>query len=192
MIAALAAVYLIWGSTYLSIKIAIETMPPFLMAGIRFLTAGAILFAWARLSGDYEKPKAAHWQTSSVVGALLLLGGNGAVVFAENYISSSLAALLIATEPFWVVLLVWLWMKGPRPSLKVVLGLAIGFVGVWLLISGRAVSASVAGAGGNEWFGILAMLIGGISWAAGSVGRHADAGGRRDAPRSKSCSGRMA
>ena len=169
MIAALAAVYLIWGSTYLSIKIAIETMPPFLMAGIRFLTAGAILFAWARLSGDYEKPKAAHWQTSSVVGALLLLGGNGAVVFAENYISSSLAALLIATEPFWVVLLVWLWMKGPRPSLKVVLGLAVGFVGVWLLISGRAVSASVAGAGGNEWFGILAMLIGGISWAAGSV-----------------------
>ena len=169
MIAAFAAVYLIWGSTYLGIKIAIETLPPFMMAGVRFLMAGAILMIWARLSGDYEKPKATHWRTSAIVGGFLLLGGNGAVVFAEHYISSSLTALLVATEPFWVVLLIWLWLKGPKPSLKVVSGLAIGFLGVWLLISGRSVTAATAGDGGNEWFGIVAVMIGAVSWAAGSV-----------------------
>ena len=84
MIAAFAAIYILWGSTYLAIKYAIETLPPFLMAGTRFTVAGAILMVWARFSKDYERPKAAHWRTSFIVGSLLLLVGNGGVVFAEH------------------------------------------------------------------------------------------------------------
>ena len=98
--AAFAAVYIFWGSTYLAIKYAIETLPPFLMAGARFVFAGSILLVWARFSADYEKPKAAHWKTSFIVGTLLLLGGNGGVVFAEHYISSSLAALARRNRAF--------------------------------------------------------------------------------------------
>ncbi len=116
LIAAFAAVYIFWGSTYLAVKYAIETLPTFLMAGARFLSAGSILLVWARFSKDYEPPKLAHWRTSIIVGTLLLVGGNGCVVFAEHYISSSLAALMVATEPFWIVLLSWLWLKGSRPN----------------------------------------------------------------------------
>ncbi|MEZ5427606.1 MAG: EamA family transporter [Pyrinomonadaceae bacterium] len=166
--AAFAAIYIFWGSTYLAIKYAIETLPPFLMAGSRFLIAGLIMYLWASFSKDFERPKPVHWKTSLVVGTLLLLGGNGGVVFAEHYISSSLAALLVATEPFWIVLLGWLWLKGARPNLKVVLGLAIGFFGVWLLISGQ--TPATAGASGSvHVFGTLAVILAAFSWAAGSI-----------------------
>lgn len=168
LIAAFAAVYIFWGSTYLAIKYAIETLPPFLMAGARFVVAGSILLVWARFSADYEKPTAAHWKTSFIVGTLLLLGGNGGVVFAEHYISSSLAALLVATEPFWIVLLSWLWLKKPRPNLKVVSGLAIGFSGVWLLISGQGASGATNG-GSMQFFGAIVVMIAGLSWATGSI-----------------------
>jgi drug/metabolite transporter (DMT)-like permease len=141
LIAAFAAVYIFWGSTYLAIKYAIETLPPFLMAGSRFIFAGSILYVWARFSKDYEKPSLKHWRTNLIVGTLLLLGGNGGVVLAQHYISSSLAALLVATEPFWIVLLSWLWLKGTRPNWKVALGLLIGFLGVYLLIGGQSKSA---------------------------------------------------
>lgn len=170
LIAAFAAVYIFWGSTYLAIKYAIETLPPFLMAGARFVFAGAILYVWARFSKDYEKPKAEHWRTSLIVGTLLLLGGNGGVVFAEYYISSSLAALLVATEPFWIVLLGWLWLKGARPNLKVALGLVIGFLGVWLLISGQ--NTSGAGSTANSTMQIIstiAIIGAALSWAVGSI-----------------------
>src|ERR1044072_5500979 len=98
LILAFAAVYLIWGSTYLAIKYAIETLPTFLMAGFRFTIAGGLLYLWARFSPGYEKPKLIHWRTSLIVGTLLLAGGNGGVVVGEHYISSGLTALLIATE----------------------------------------------------------------------------------------------
>ena len=140
LIAAFAAVYVFWGSTYLAIKYSIETLPPFLMAGSRFAFAGGILYVWGRLSKDSERPKLVHWKTAFVVGTFLLLGGNGGVVIASNYISSSMAALLVATEPFWIVLLSWLWLGNGRPGLKVVLGLLVGFAGVWMLIAGRAPS----------------------------------------------------
>jgi drug/metabolite transporter (DMT)-like permease len=168
LIAAFAAVYIFWGSTYLAIKYAIETLPPFLMAGSRFVIAGSILMIWARFAKDYERPKAAHWKTSFIVGTLLLLGGNGGVVFAERYISSSLAALLVATEPFWIVLLSWLWLKGARPNLKAILGLAIGFFGVWLLISGQHSNASET-SGTMNVFGTLAVIGAAMSWATGSI-----------------------
>ena len=168
LIAAFFAVYVFWGSTYLAIKYAIETLPPFLMAGARFAFAGSILFLWGRLSKDYETPTREHWRTSFIVGTLLLLGGNGGVVLAQHYIPSSLAALLVATEPLWIVVLGWLWLKGGRPNWKVALGLALGFAGVWMLISGRAVTGVESG-GAGQWIGIIAVIVGAFSWAAGSI-----------------------
>jgi drug/metabolite transporter (DMT)-like permease len=168
LIAAFAAIYIFWGSTYLAIKYAIETLPPFLMAGARFVFAGTILIVWARLSRDYEPPTPAHWRTSMIVGTLLLLGGNGGVVFAERYLTSSLAALLVATEPFWIVLLSWLWLKGARPNWKVALGLAVGFFGVWLLISGQGASGA-AQHGSMQLVGALAVIAAALSWATGSL-----------------------
>lgn len=166
MIAAFAAVYLIWGSTYLAIKYAIETMPTFLMAGVRFLVAGGILYTIARLSPGYEKPKAVHWRTSFIVGALLLGVGNGAVVVGEHYISSSMTALLIASNPFWMVTLGWLFMGRGKPNFKVSLGLLIGFVGVAMLILGRPDASS---GGDSQWIGIVLIVIATIGWAFGSL-----------------------
>lgn len=167
LLAAFAAVYIFWGSTYLAIKYAIETLPPFLMAGGRFTIAGGILFLIAWFSRDFERPKLEHWKTSFVVGTLLLLGGNGGVVFAERYISSSLAALLVATEPFWIVLLSWLWLKKTRPNLKVVAGIFLGFFGVWLLIKGQTNGG--AGADSMQFFGTIAVIAAALSWAVGSL-----------------------
>ena len=167
MIAAFAAVYLIWGSTYLAIKYAIETLPTFMMAGVRFLTAGAILYTAAWVSPGYERPKLVHWRTSLIVGTLLLGIGNGAVVMAEHYISSSMTALLIASNPFWMVMLGWLFMGRGKPSFKVSLGLLVGFIGVTLLILGRPLSGE---AGGNAQFlGIFLVVLATIGWAFGSL-----------------------
>lgn len=168
LVAAFAAIYIFWGSTYLAIKYAIETLPPFIMAGARFVISGSILLAWARFSKDYEAPTFRHWRTSLIVGTLLLLGGNGGVVFAEHYISSSLAALLVATEPFWIVLLSWLWLGKLRPNLRVVAGLIVGFVGVWLLINGQPTS-NQTNAGSMQFFGALAVVCAALSWATGSI-----------------------
>lgn len=167
MIAAFTAVYLIWGSTYLAIKYAIETMPTFLMASVRFLTAGGILYVFARLSPGYEKPKAIHWRTAFIVGTLLLGVGNGAVVMGEHYISSSMTALLIASNPFWMVTLGWLFMGRGKPNLKVVIGLLIGFVGVAMLILGQPAPDSATG--GSQWMGIVLIMVATIGWAFGSL-----------------------
>ncbi len=167
LIAAFAAIYIVWGSTYLSIKYAIETLPTFLMAGARFFIAGAMLFVVARFSKNYEKPTVSEWKTSFVVGTLLLLGGNGGVVLAEHYISSSLAALLIAVEPFWIVLLSWLWLRGTRPNWKTALGLLIGFVGVYLLIGGQGETANANNS--NQLLGTFLVIGATFCWAIGSI-----------------------
>jgi len=164
---ALAAVYLLWGSTYLGIKYAIETLPPFLMAGTRFTFAGAMLYAWARLIRKDAQPLRAHWRTSFIVGGLLLLCGNGGVVWAERSIPSSLAALLVATEPLWIVLLNWVRKEGVRPNLKVVLGLLVGFAGVWLLVGGGTLTS--AHSGGSQLFGASFVLLAAFAWACGSL-----------------------
>jgi len=168
LILAFAAVYILWGSTYLAIRYAIETLPPLLMASARFLISGAILFAIARFTSEYERPTAKHWRSSLIIGTLLLLGGNGGVVLAEKYVSSSVAALLVASEPFWIVLLSWLWLKNARPTFRVAMGLVVGFVGVALLIGGNL--QAIAGDGSTT--GILAMgllLVATLSWALGSL-----------------------
>jgi len=128
------ALYTIWGSTYLAIRVAIETMPPFAMASARFLVAGLILYVWARRTGA-PAPTARQWRSAAIVGALLLVLGNGGVVWAEQRVTSGLAALMIGAEPLWAVLFDWLRPGGRRPSLGVGFGLMTGFVGVALLAS---------------------------------------------------------
>jgi drug/metabolite transporter (DMT)-like permease len=165
LIAAFTAVYILWGSTYLAIKYAIETLPPLVMTGTRFLVAGVILFLVGRFSKGYQKPAFRQWRASFIVGTLLFLGGTGGVVLAEHHISSSLAALLVATEPAWIVLLSWLWLKGTRPDWKVALGLLIGFAGVYLLIG----SSGRAGDGDNQLLSAGLVLAAAVCWAAGSI-----------------------
>lgn len=169
MAAAFAAVFLLWGSTYLAIKYAIETLPPFLMAGSRFLFAGTVLFLIATRTSDFEMPKAAHWRTSIIAGTLLLLIGNGGVVIAQHYISSSLAALLVATEPFWIVVLSWLWLKNSRPDRRVTLGLIVGFIGVAMLITGQPIDGGFLNGGFYQWAGTFAVIIAAFGWAVGSI-----------------------
>lgn len=161
VILAFAAVYLIWGSTYLAIRFAIETLPPFLMAGARFLVAGTILYLWARRR--HPAPSRTNWRAAALIGALLLLIGNGGVVWAEQRIPSGLAALLVAVEPLWVVLLVW--ARGTPPGGRVLAGLAVGFAGLFLLIS----PGEVLGGDAVDMLGATVVVFAALSWAAGSV-----------------------
>lgn len=166
VILAFAAVYIIWGSTYLGIRYAIETLPPFLMAGARFSLAGAIMFTWAKLRGDAGGWSWAHWRRSLLIGALLLLCGNGGVTWAEKYIASGLAALLVATEPVWVVMLNWAITRR-RPNAKVLLGVLIGLAGVALLVGGGLNDGSKVS--GMTLAGTGVVLFAGLAWATGSV-----------------------
>lgn len=159
---ALGAVYVIWGSTYLAIRFAIETIPPFLMAGSRYATAGLLLYGWSRLRGA-PRPGWIHWRSALILGATLLLVGNGAVVWSEQRVSSGLVALLICTEPSWIVLLVWLRSRGEKPDARVLAGLALGFAGLVVLVRPGSTS------GGVDLLGAAAVLIASLSWAWGSL-----------------------
>jgi len=166
LLLAFAAVYVIWGSTYLGIRWAIETIPPFTMAGVRFLIAGGLMYVWARVRGA-PNPGAAEWRAAFIIGALLLLGGNGGVVWAETRVASGLAALFVGAEPLWAVLLDWARPGGTRPRALVIAGLLVGFGGVVLL-------AAPGHGGGADLLGVAVLLAATISWAAGSIySRHA-------------------
>lgn len=158
---ALGLVYVVWGSTYLAIRYAVETLPPFSMAGVRFVVAGGLLYAWARLRGA-PRPRRSHWGTAAVVGLLLLLGGNGGVVWSEQFIDSSLAALLVTTTSLWMVLLEW-GARGRRPRVGVMAGVVSGFVGVAVLVGPRSLDGSAA-------LGPSLVVMGSaFCWALGSV-----------------------
>lgn len=165
LILAFATVYLVWGSTYLAIRYAIETMPPFLMASARFVVAGVLLMGWALLRGA-GRPTLAQWRSTAVVGTLLLLGGNGGVVWAEQFVPSGLAALLVATVPLWMVLIDALAPGGKFPGLRVWIGIALGLVGVAILArpeGGPGVASSM------YFYGALALIGASLSWSIGSV-----------------------
>jgi drug/metabolite transporter (DMT)-like permease len=163
LLAAFAAVYLIWGSTYLGIRLAIETLPPFLMAGGRFVIAGLLLYGWARMRGA-PAPTRLHWRSTAIIGGLLLLGGNGLVTWAEQEVPSGLAALIVAVVPLWIVLLEWL-RSGERPGLPVLSGVVIGLAGIALLVSPNTEAGAVVIAP----IGILALLTATLCWANGSL-----------------------
>ena len=168
--AALLAVYFVWGSTYLGIRFAVETIPPFLQAGVRFLIAGTFLFIWRRWAGD-PAPSLKQWKSASVVGSLLLLGGNGLISLSEISIPSGVVALLVATIPMFMVLVEALRPGGVKPTPGQVLGLLIGFSGVALLIG-------PAEFGGVREFSLLSggiCLLAAFLWSLGSIyNRRAD------------------
>jgi drug/metabolite transporter (DMT)-like permease len=167
--AAMITVYIVWGSTYLAIRFAIETLPPFLMAGVRFLIAGVILYGWRRLSGD-KPPTRVEWRSAAVVGTLLLVGGNGGVVWAEQYVPSGIAALLVGSAPLWMALLGAFWLRqgnaGHSLHPLAAAGILTGFAGIALLVgpgqlTGMAGEVHLVGAG--------VLTAAAFLWAAGSI-----------------------
>jgi drug/metabolite transporter (DMT)-like permease len=163
IIAAFASIYIIWGSTYLAIRYAIETIPPFIMGGARFLVSGALLYVWARYRGA-PKPTRLHWRNAIIAGAFLLLGGNGAVIWAEQFVPSGLTALLVSILPFWLVIIEWVRPPRKRPSGAVLGGLVLGFIGIIVLVG----PGNVGGHGDVRPLGALVLILGSLAWAIGS------------------------
>jgi drug/metabolite transporter (DMT)-like permease len=163
MVLAFAAVYVIWGSTYLAIRVGVRAWPPFLMSGLRFVTAGSLLYALLRARG-VRAPTRAEWGHASIAGLLMLTGGNGLVTFAEKQVPSNLTALLVAGVPLHMALLDWARPGGKPPSRRVMIGIGVGAAGMALLVSGgRATSHGVSA------LAIGAILLSGVVWAAGSL-----------------------
>ena len=158
LVLALLAVYIVWGSTYLAIRIAVGGLPPLLMGGIRFLVAGSILFTVLRLRGA-PLPTAKEWRSAALVGLLLLVGGNGGVVIAEQWIDSSMAAMVIATTPVWAAVFGGLWGSWPRRVEWI--GMVFGLLGVVILSANSRLSASP--------LGIVLLLFATASWSLGTV-----------------------
>jgi drug/metabolite transporter (DMT)-like permease len=163
LVAAFAAVYVLWGSTYLAIRFGVETLPPFLMAGTRHLTAGLLLFAWTRMRGE-PRPDRHNWQTAFFVGGLMLLGGNGLVTWAEKRVPSGLAALIVASVPLWMALIDGI-QKRIRPRLPVVVGLLSGLAGLLMLVA----PGHFGGNGRPDLLGAGALLLAALCWTTGSL-----------------------
>ncbi len=163
VVSAFIAVYVIWGSTYLAIRYVVETMPPFLSAAARFLVAGGIMYAIARARGT-PAPTGIQWRAAAIVGGLLLLGGNGLVSWAEQWVPSGVAALLVATVPLWMVILEAARRGGTRPYPLAIGGVLLGIVGVGVLMNPASILS-----GDALGLGSLAILVATLSWATGSV-----------------------
>jgi drug/metabolite transporter (DMT)-like permease len=163
LVLAFAAVYVLWGSTYLGIRVGVETIPPFILAGTRHLTAGLLLYGWLRLRGT-ARPERRHWLPATVIGILMLLGGNGFVTWAEQRVPSGVAALIVASVPIWMTLLDGVHRR-ERPHGVVLLGLAIGLGGIAFLVApGR-----FAGGGHVDPLGAAALQTAALLWSIGSL-----------------------
>ena len=158
IVLALGALYFIWGSTFLAMRFAIESFPPFLMGAIRFLVAGLLLFGWLKMKG-VPSPKRSEWLGAGIVGTLLLAVGNGGVAYAELTVSSGVAALAIATVPLWTAIFASLWNE--KPHAREWTGILIGTAGIAVLNLGNAMQASPLGAG--------LLLLAAASWSFGSL-----------------------
>lgn len=159
LVIAFAAVYLIWGSTYLAMRYAIQTIPPFLMSSARFLTAGSVLYAYSRFNGQ-AKPTRGGWRRAFILGAMLILLGNGGLVLAERTVPSGVTAVLFSMVPIFVA--IFGWIMGKRPSYQVALGIVVGFVGVTMLFG-----LGDIGSGTMDPFGASIIIVSSMSWAAG-------------------------
>ncbi len=172
VIAALGSIYVVWGSTYLGIRIAIDTIPLFLMAGTRFLLAGLLLLGWhwpRQRAGQPTvppRPTLYHWRSATIVGALMLVGGNGGVTVAESLdVPTGLVALMIGAVPIWVTLLHWIAFGGARPTGRMAFGLAFGLSGLALLIG----PSSLIGGESIDPLGALCVMVAALTWATGSL-----------------------
>ena len=163
IVAAFAAIYLIWGTTFLAIRVAVETIPPFLMAGLRFFLAGAAMFVFLLSRGE-RIPAARHWRTALITGGLMLLGGIGLISYAEQRIPSGLAGLMAAFIPIWITSFEWLIFRGKRPGAQTLIGLAVGFGGAILLFA-----PSVDARSGADLPDMLIALAGTLCFALGSL-----------------------
>jgi len=163
LVVAFAAVYVLWGSTYLAIRFGVETIPPFLMAGLRHLTAGLLLFGWLRVRGT-PAPQRRHWGPAAAVGALMLLGGNGLVSWAEQRVPSGLAALIVASVPIWMTLLDGIQNRR-RPHGIVLVGLGAGLAGLAFLVA----PGKFAGGAHVDLLGAGVLLVAALFWATGSL-----------------------
>jgi drug/metabolite transporter (DMT)-like permease len=161
VVLALAAVYVIWGSTFLAIRIAVETIPPFTLMAVRFVVAGGLLYLWASRRGDHrgDRPTLAQWRHAVLTGGMLLVGGTGLVSLAQTRIDSGTAALLTSTVPLWLALFGRTFL-GERLSARAWVGLSIGLVGVGLLVDPS---------GGGEVGPLLLVVLGAVAWAGGSL-----------------------
>jgi len=162
---ALLALYIVWGSTYLGIKFAIETIPPFFHAGVRFLISGIILVSWQRAAG-HKLPTRNQWMSTAIIGSFLLLGGNGLVAWAEQFIPSGIAALIIASVPMFLVIGEAIRPNGVKPTWQGIVGLLIGFVGIFILVGPSEISGSATKL---NPFGVTALLGACLFWATGSM-----------------------
>ena len=162
---ALLTIYLVWGSTYLAIRFAVETIPPLLMAGTRFLVAGTFMYTWRRLTGD-PAPTRCQWLRAGVVGLLLLLGGNGLVSLAEQNVASGIAALIIGSVPLWMTTIEALRPGGARPNLVGILGLVSGFGGIALLVTPSLLKGNPLE---THPLGIIMLLCAALFWSLGSI-----------------------
>ena len=167
-----ATIYLVWGSTYLGIRIAVETLPPFLMAGTRFVLAGALMAGFIAVTRGF-KAKPRQWRDNAIIGAFLLLGGNGLVSWAEQKVPSGIATLMVSIGPLFIVLLDWLvhalfkdGRRGTRPTRLTFVGLALGFFGLVLLVGPNVWEA---GAGHLEGGRVLALIGACLFWGIGSL-----------------------
>lgn len=168
---AFATVYIVWGSTYLAIRFAIQTIPPLTMAGIRFVIAGSILLVYSLITRA-PKPTAKQWRNGAVVGILMLTCGNGGVTWAEMRLPSGLAAIMVATVSLWLLLLNWAFGNKKRPTASQAAGLAIGLFGLVLLVmpSGQGLLGK-----GADLVGAGVILVGTLGWASGTLfARHAE------------------
>ena len=164
LVIAFASVYIVWGSTYLAIRFAIESIPTFLMGGSRFLISGILVYIYLRMRGR-EKPTLKEWRIESFIGLLLLATANGSVVMAEHTVPSGLAALIVATVSLWMVLLNWLWNRTDPPNFGIISGIIIGFIGLIILVGPQNVSDGT----NVDPFGASLLLFASFIWAAGSV-----------------------
>lgn len=164
VVIAFAAVYLLWGSVYLAIRIAEETMPPFLMGSTRMFVAGLALYAAARWRGA-PAPSASEWRASAVSGTLMLGIGNGGVLWAAQVLPSGIVALIVAGLPLWIVVFEWLRPGGSRPTAAMVVGVTMGLAGIALLVAPRI----LAGGGNVDPVGAAVLIVGSMSWAIGSI-----------------------